>query len=390
MDVIYVGAVNWHEIGQRPQAIASGLARTHRVLYVNPAFYSLPRYVHDRWVRRGSHRRRGLRKLSSNLWILSPPPMLPRARTSSLLSGFNLYNAARMIAKAREELEFEKTVLWVAEGWAAQLANWVPHDLLVYDCVDNVPAFHRGYASRVVRKLENRLIARSDVVLCTSEGLLAKCQKLNGNCFLVRNGIWSERYMNRNLNEPSEMAAISRPILGFVGYLGSWVDVDLLEELARKFAECSVVLVGPVRARHAGLSRLSNVFLLGMKPHEDVPAYINTFDVCLIPFRRDALTADVNPIKFYEYCALGKPVVSSEMPELLRYREMCYLAKNREEFLSCVSKALAENASPATARELARRRQAIGIENSWEHRISEINAILARHWPREASLLTAR
>ena len=46
-------------------------------------------------------------------------------------------------------------------------------------------------------------------------------------------------------------------------------------------------------------------------------------DVAIIPFRVDAISHAVDPVKFYEYAASGTPVVSTRMPELDRVGPLC-------------------------------------------------------------------
>ena len=49
-------------------------------------------------------------------------------------------------------------------------------------------------------------------------------------------------------------------------------------------------------------------------PQPKLPAYLAQMDVCLNVFRAGALSKDVSPLKFYEYLATGKPIVSTREP----------------------------------------------------------------------------
>jgi hypothetical protein len=75
-----------------------------------------------------------------------------------------------------------------------------------------------------------------------------------------------------------------------------------------------------------------------------------------------------NPVKFYEYLSSGKPVVSIELPELLAYKEDCYLARDADEFLAQLECAYNERKDD----KLIRRRLTLASENSWDARISAI------------------
>jgi hypothetical protein len=84
----------------------------------------------------------------------------------------------------------------------------------------------------------------------------------------------------------------------------------------------------------------------------------------LIPFRKTPLIDATNPVKFYEYLASGKPVVSTTMNDLLPYNRLCYLAENHEDFLKKIEIALNEK-DP----QLAKDRVDFAKENTWKNRM---------------------
>jgi len=51
----------------------------------------------------------------------------------------------------------------------------------------------------------------------------------------------------------------------------------------------------------------------------------------------------VNPVKLYEYFALGKPVVSTPIPEVKRFKNLIYFYNNAIELENSIRKALDEN-----------------------------------------------
>lgn len=88
--------------------------------------------------------------------------------------------------------------------------------------------------------------------------------------------------------------------------------------MAAALADHEFVFVGPVEDRAAGpaeaLGRLSNVHLVGERSPDDMPAYVQAFDVSIIPFVVDGMTVGVSPLKMYESLATGTPVVATELP----------------------------------------------------------------------------
>jgi glycosyltransferase involved in cell wall biosynthesis len=119
---------------------------------------------------------------------------------------------------------------------------------------------------------------------------------------------------------PAALAQIPRPILGFVGTLFAFLDFELLEAVARRHADKSMVLVGPIEAHAAEavarLVALPNVHHVGSQPQAAIPAFVREFAVCLNPFVRGRVADSVSPLKVYEYLAAGRPVISSPMKAL--------------------------------------------------------------------------
>jgi len=378
LDIVYLAQDNLEGQFARPQAIARELARSFRVLFVNSFGYSLPRWALDRFAAKTPRHRVGLFSVAPNLWTVGFVPSLPNRGDFDWVRSVNIWLAAQQLRRAIRTLGFQNLVLWIGLVYAAPLVNLIPAALVCYDCMDNFPAFFRGRRRRAAEILGAQLLQASDLVIAASEELYAKCRAANPYVHLVRNGVRASDYARGAISLPAELRNLPRPILGFWGTFGPWLDVELLQALALRYSQGSLVLVGPVKdAPVGGLSGLRNVHFLGMRPHDEGPRYLRGFDVCLIPFRQNELTTAVNPIKFYEYCAAGRPTVSVALPELAPYQHLCYLAHSREEFLQAVEASLKESENSGIVTELGISRRKVADDNSWEVRGRQIEAILA-------------
>jgi glycosyltransferase involved in cell wall biosynthesis len=107
-----------------------------------------------------------------------------------------------------------------------------------------------------------------------------------------------------------------------------------------------------------------NVYLLGRKPYDQLPAYCKGFDAALIPFPISPVTVNSNPLKAREYLAAGLPVVSTAIPEVEVLQE-CLIGRTPEEFVMRIHQALA-NPGSGKARSLTMQNE------SWETRLNEI------------------
>jgi glycosyltransferase involved in cell wall biosynthesis len=170
--------------------------------------------------------------------------------------------------------------------------------------------------------------------------------------------------LSRGLREPlpcpEDLAKLPRPIMGFVGMIGEWVDLDLVAALARTRPDASIVMIGPELTGRGPCAGLPNVHFLGSRDHKLLPAYLRHFDVGLIPFRHVPLTHNANPIKLYEYVAAGLPVVSTPLPAVEAVEDAVWLAEDVTQWAACCARS-----------ELMR-------AESWPARLEQIGALIER------------
>ena len=150
--------------------------------------------------------------------------------------------------------------------------------------------------------------------------------------------------------------------------------MDLLVAMAKARPQWSWVYVGPHQTDVTALAALPNVHLLGPRPHDQLARYIHQFDVCTIPYARSVYTDTVVPTKLNEYLAMGKPVVSTDLPALgdtpAVLRAIWTTPATEQPFLAAIEAALA---SPTDATAVSRRR-ALAEASSWDSRLAEMLA----------------
>jgi glycosyltransferase involved in cell wall biosynthesis len=137
----------------------------------------------------------------------------------------------------------------------------------------------------------------------------------------------------------------------------------MLAEAARIHPEWTFVLIGPVDTDVSLLSSLPNVLLTGRRPYSELPAYLGSFDIAVIPFKINSLTTGVNPVKLYEYLAAGRPVVSSDLPEVRVFRPQVAIANSNADFVIRLEEELAADSPGKRADRLL-----IAGQHSWKAR----------------------
>lgn len=384
-DIICFTMRPWHSTWKTDQKVMSRLATANRVLYVDPP-RSLSAALGE--AMRRTPRRRVVEEAAENLLVYQEPVFLPAWGRDHLLSG--AYNRVieplrlRHLRHTANRRGFGSPILWSYTPLSSGAIGALGEKLVVYCVLDNYDeCFSPSEVwHRIVRATHREMMRRADVVFAVSERLLEQCLQYNRNSYLVPNGVSAEAFeaAARNGSTPQDVLPIPRPIVGFVGVLHATIDFGLLEMLARSHPEWSLMLVGPVESLDAadigtfeGLRRLPNVYYLGAKPPDPLPDYVNSCDVGLIPYRINTFTSFGDPQKLYEYFACGKPVVSTAMPSVRRFSPLARVADSPEGFVAAVEEALARPDGQSEAR------MSLARSNSWEQRIDEMSAILARH-----------
>jgi glycosyltransferase involved in cell wall biosynthesis len=211
----------------------------------------------------------------------------------------------------------------------------------------------------------------SDITFTNCDAMQTTMAGLASNVHLVPNAAeHPDPALEVPLEVPDELATLEGPIVGYVGNLSSRIDVDLLELLATSRPHWNIVLVGSAHAGHAvlRLQSQSNVSLLGPRPFDTVKHYVRAFDVGIIPHLNDDMTSAMHPLKAFVYCALGVPVVSTDIANLGELRPFISVAVGHEDFVAKVDAALVDGIRPLEregAQEVLRR-------NSWQVRTEKV------------------
>lgn len=307
-----------------------------------------------------------LTTVEPGLHVLRPLPIPPSGRAGRYLQRVAL---AAQIRWARHRLGLRGPLLsWFSLPVAAPLLGRLGElgSILYYQ--DRYDAFSHVDAPYLRACLE-QLVHGCDVAVASAEELAADLRSLGADDpALVPHGVDVERFAGEH-PPPADLEALPRPLVGYVGLLDDYLDLELLAQLADRLQEGTLVLVGAANT-DVSILRHPRIELLGVRPYASIPAYVSSFDCCLIPFQVNRLTVAVNPIKLREYLAAGRPVVSTPLPEVARYGDVVSVVA-REDFADAVIDVL--NSSDLEGAREARRLRVAG--ESWERVAASIEAL---------------
>jgi glycosyltransferase involved in cell wall biosynthesis len=387
-DIVVVGLQPWYtSIGSNCKDIALEFSEHNRVLYVNYALdrNRLLKNKDDKDIAKSlaviKGKENGLIKIKENLWNLYPDSiaesinMLPDNFIFTFFNKINNKRFAKSIQKGIDALGFKNIILFNDNDIMRSfyLKDLLKPEISIYYIRDYLMGV--DYWRKHGLKLEPALIAKSDVCVANSLHLADYCKPYNSRSYYVGQGCDLDTFMNVEQAIPVDIADIHYPRMGYVGALQSLrLNLDIIEYIAAKQPSWNIVLVGPEDDvfKASNLHNYSNIYFLGPKPPATLPAYINSFDVCLNPQVVNEVTIGNYPRKIDEYLAVGKPVVATSTDFMIAvFNNHTYLASSKEAYITAIQQALNDDSV-----ELQQSRKAFAATHSWENNVKEIYKVI--------------
>jgi glycosyltransferase involved in cell wall biosynthesis len=368
-------AKDWSQDPTSNNHVMRILARHNKVIWVNSIGMRQPNLASGRdlgKIARAIQRFiKGPVKVDENLWVFTPLVLpLPHSRWAAAINHRILMWT---IAFLRRRLRIDRFQLWTFLPTVVPYVGRLGESFVVYYCTDDFSQFSFMDGERLFAA-EQELCRRADVVFTTARALQEKRRPFNAETHLALHGVDHQHFASALAARtvvPPELADAPGPILGFFGWIQDWIDLDLIAYIAQRRPSWTIALIGKVSVDIAPLRRFSNIRVLGQKPYADLPSYCKAFSVGLVPFVINELTRSVNPIKLREYLSAGLPVVSTDLPEVRAYHDVCRIAQNPEEFLAACDEAISTD-TPAR-RQI--RSEAMSRE-TWEARVNDIGRVV--------------
>lgn len=373
-DLFRFPIINWHYRWQRPQQICRQFAfHGHRVFYFSPETIIIgdPNAI--------------LADIQSKLQFKEVDPHIWEVKLCSY-SSLNVYQDVIQhpldqqfmgwsIEVLKQIFHIQHTVSIIDLSFWSPLVFSLKDNKTIYDCMDE----HAGFADTPPKllTLEPNLMIKSDAVVASSKPIYHEVKRYNCSAHLIRNaGEYEHFAMGDAKKAAMDLPEVKGPIIGYVGAIADWFDMKLVHELATRNPDWNFMLIGNTHISSIEeISKCNNVFLLGEKSYDELPSYIQSFDVCIIPFLINNLTLATNPVKVYEYLAAGKPVVSSDLPELRTMQEYVWLASGTQQFECSIHAALLKT----DQEKHIDKRRLFAAKHTWKKRYESFKAIISKN-----------
>lgn len=333
-DLICLSHLRWHFVFQRPQHLLTRCARERRVFFFEEPLFDAPDAPFLQLQQDGN--------------VTIATPHVPSGTSSDETVEAQRFLLDQLI----RDRQITTYVTWYYTPMALPFSDHLRPECVVFDCMDELSAFVNAPAE--LKDAETALLSRADVVFTGGQSLYEAKRHRHSNVHPFPSSVDLAHFAQaRTIQaEPPDQSVIPTPRLGFFGVIDERMDLALLEGVAKARPDWHLVLLGPVvKIDPATLPTAPNIHYLGSKQYDELPRYIASWDVALLPFARNEATRFISPTKTPEYMAAGRPVVSTSIRDVVRpygQQGLVRIADTIDDFVAACAAAMAEDATERT------------------------------------------
>ncbi|OEU42517.1 hypothetical protein BGV40_09135 [Methanosarcina sp. Ant1] len=203
----------------------------------------------------------------------------------------------------------------------------------VYYLIDHLHTLlPNKFAQKIAAQFEKRTLKNADKIFVINKGLKDYAVEMGGNLnkiSIIPAGVDFEKF-NPNVDGSliREKYGIKKDdlLLFFMGWIYEFSGMkEVAESLSTTDNEnIKLMIVGegdlykPLLKMKSEDNLDGKLILTGKIPFEEIPEHIAAADICLLPAYKNEIMMNIVPIKIYEYMAMGKPVIATNLPGILK------------------------------------------------------------------------
>lgn len=370
--IIALAENSWDGPWMNRQQILSRLGKSSNILYSNGPFYSWSRsrpiFKESPFLGRMIYKDKVLVDL--------PPKYLLKYQGLKMTESIVDYLTALRWKRALKVQSHDELIVYVFSPAFYDFIKYIKPDKVVYHIYDMFSA-SPGWNESLQRKHE-ALISQADVVFASSDEIKKSALEcsVGSDVTVIENGVDYDAFSSvDNYQEPVDIKDISSPRIGYTGNINMKVDMALVVNLAARHPEWSFVFIGGIgelgeQAQFYKQARnLSNIYFLGRKPVVDLPAYMSSMDIniMLYSINKNLWSFSGYPLKMHEYLAVGKPVVSSDLPSIRSFSDVISICSGADEWEASILACLNEGESS-----IVKRRRGVAVNYDWNVLVERI------------------
>jgi hypothetical protein len=264
----------------------------------------------------------------------------------------NKFYLKKLSNNIKKKLKGQKPIAWclLPSTSAQTIIDYLEPKVLIYNCVDNYQAGRD--APKELAEIENDFIKNSDIVAVGSEYLFKEKSKIRQGIYLIPYGV---NYELMHKAHTGFYEGNARRVCFFGGVNRQRINIGIINALGK--AGIEVWIIGTVRDFLPRLNK--NVRLIPAVEHEQLPGLLAECDCLILPYNINEFTDGIMPSKIYECFASGKPIISTPLKNLKKFKDVIIMAESGKDFVYA-----ARNIGKFDNREKYIKRLNLAMENS--------------------------
>jgi glycosyltransferase involved in cell wall biosynthesis len=273
---------------------------------------------------------------------------------------FKILNSTLSIKEDIRVINFDFTAIRIHKHFR-DIIYYCSDDPLMQVNKDILFLPYYAYCEKKIMKLSRFTVVVSDYLLKS---------KASAKTFLIYLGADDSSF---NLCERKSASSTNKKsvVLNYMGFIDSYrMETDWIRRIAHEYPMWEIDLVGPIDKQSLKIVEgIENINLCGPQYGEKLVETMSRCTVAIIPFKnnRRMITCSANN-KYWQYLALGKPVVYRKLPYLLDVPEyLMYKAETYEEFKQKILDAINDDNDV-----FIKNRKEFALNNTWDRRVEEL------------------
>ncbi|MBE6808416.1 MAG: glycosyltransferase family 1 protein [Ruminococcaceae bacterium] len=270
------------------------------------------------------------------------------------LINYNNILLNRLLMDELKKINCPKYIQLYSTDWklsVENIENYIKEGFgFIYEYIDDISpelAGTKNIPQNIIDKYEFAMSHKEVYVVVTADLLKEDVIAHRGeeNLIYSSNGVDYSFFQSFDENyefEPEfeEIVNKGKPIVCYYGALAKWFDYELIKKIAAT-DEYSVVLFGIKydESYDENMNGEDNIYFLGPRDYKVLKNYSKRCDILTIPFKINNITRATSPVKVFEYMALNKPIVTTDMNECRKY-ESILIGDSHDDFILKLKKAL--------------------------------------------------
>jgi len=324
--ILYLSPVDWFWIKQRPQHMCEKLSKNYKV-----SFFSIKSWTGNEMLKNSHTENQSISesstfKINENLTIIRKN-LFPFQGSLSFIKNLNVQLYTKYIHSLDAKENFEIIIMTHPNDFNIVSSLKLKNKVLIYDCMDNYKNFSGNNFDETVNN-EINLTKISDLIIVSSDDLFKEIIKYDENyqskTIIINNGVDMQTFDLSKYNQITNITISNKKKIGYIGTISEWLDLELIKNFALKHKNVEFYLYGPIdkSVDVNSYKTMQNIFFEGVKPYSSLPSILSEIDIAIMPFKVTDLIKSVNPVKIYEYLAMGKPVLAVHYPEMIKFGDL--------------------------------------------------------------------